>query len=65
MKINQKVAYRTMLSGVVLGKIVRESYYVPLMGDYVDVKVTSRKNPNYPLGLVYAVRADSSGLSAR
>jgi hypothetical protein len=58
-----KVAYSSMVSGVVLGKVVREGR--DMLGDFVVVKVTSKTNKTYPYGYEFPVAAGSPWLTER
>lgn len=45
-----KVQYRTIMSGTVLGVVLgmkRDN-----LGEYVEWRITSRKNVHYPFGLI-------------
>lgn len=64
-EVGKKVKYRSLRSGVVLGRVVKGVRYVPNFGDAVDVAVTSRKNPHYPHGYIYTFRVDTPWLSER
>jgi len=59
----QKVKNKTIMSGTVLGVVIGTGR--DMLGDYVAFKVTSRKNPHYPFGLIDYVSIDSPWLSLR
>lgn len=52
-EVGELVAFKTMAFGIVLGRVVEKNRYVPLLGERVRVRITSRKNKGYPMGLCY------------
>lgn len=52
-EIGDLVGFKTLRGGIVFAKVVERKRYVPLMGERIKIRITSRKNRFYPLGLVY------------
>ena len=59
-----KIAYSSAFAGRILGDVVRVGRE-PLHGDYVDMRVTSRKSRTYPFGHVARFSASSPWLYKR
>lgn len=59
----QKVQYRSIMSGTVLGEVIAVKRDV--LGEYVEWRVTSRKNMFYPHGLIDHTSTNSPWLSLR
>ncbi len=47
------VAFKTVAFGMVNAHVVEGNRYVPLMGERVKVRISSRKNKGYPIGMIY------------
>ncbi len=53
LKVGDLVAFHDMFGETVLGKVIKSKRYVPMTGDRVLVRISSRKATLYPFGLCY------------
>jgi hypothetical protein len=63
-EVGQKVLYSTVFSGTVKA-VITERVEDLWLGDRYMLRVTSRNNPTYPVGMEVGVHAKSTFLAAR
>lgn len=51
--VGNLVAFKTYRGEIIKARVVKPLHYVPMEGERVTIKITSRKSSMYPMGLLY------------
>lgn len=64
-EVGDLVKFKTVAFGWVNARVILKKRYVPLLGERIRVRVTSRTNKGYPMGLCYEFTPGSLVLRPR